>query len=60
MFGDANNDIEMLSAVPNSVAVASATADAKAAARWHIGPVEEDAVPHAIAAIARGEWPFTA
>lgn len=60
VFGDANNDIEMLSAVPNSVAVAGATADAKAAARWHIGPVEEDAVPRAIAAIARGEWPFTA
>ena len=59
VFGDANNDVEMLKHVPNSVAVAAATPDAKAAARWHIGAVEDDAVPAAIAAIARGEWPFT-
>ena len=59
VFGDAGNDVEMLSAVPNSVAVAGATPDAKAAARWHIGAVEDDAVPAAIEALARGEWPFT-
>lgn len=59
VFGDAGNDVEMLSHVPNSVAVAGATPDAKAAARWHIGAVEDDAVPAAIAALARGEWPFT-
>ena len=59
VFGDAGNDVEMLSAVPNSVAVAGAAPDAKAAARWHIGAVEDDAVPAAIDALARGKWPFT-
>lgn len=59
VFGDAGNDVEMLSAVPNSVAVADASPDAKEAARWHIGAVEDDAVPAAIVALARGDWPFT-
>lgn len=59
VFGDAGNDVEMLSEVPNSVAVAGATSDAKAAAHWHIGAVEDDAVPAAIMALARGDWPFT-
>ena len=57
-FGDSGNDIEMLSHVPNSAAVAGATPEAAAAARWHIGSCEDDAVAHAIAGIARGEWPF--
>ncbi|MGE9910686.1 HAD family hydrolase [Atopobiaceae bacterium SGI.236] len=59
VFGDSGNDLEMLRHVPNSVAVANATPEAKAAARWHIGECADDAVAHAIAAIARGEWPFT-
>ena len=59
VFGDGGNDVEMLSRVPNSVAVAAAAPEAKAAARWHIGAVEDDAVPAAIMALARGEWPFT-
>lgn len=59
VFGDGGNDVEMLSHVPNSVAVAGASPEAKAAARWHIGAVEDDAVPAAIMALARGEWPFT-
>ncbi len=59
VFGDADNDLEMLEAVPNSVAVANATPAAAAAARWHIGSVGEAAVPAAIAQIARGAFPFT-
>ena len=59
VFGDGGNDVEMLSSVPNSVAVAAAAPEAKVAARWHIGAVEDDAVPSAITALARGEWPFT-
>ena len=59
VFGDGGNDVEMLASVPNSVAVAAAAPEAKTAARWHIGAVEDDAVPAAIVAIARGEWPFT-
>lgn len=59
VFGDGGNDVEMLLSVPNSVAVAAAAPEAKKAARWHIGAVEDDAVPAAIMALARGEWPFT-
>lgn len=58
VFGDADNDVAMLRSVPNSVAVAGATPEAAAAARWHIGACEDDAVAAAIEALARGEWPF--
>ena len=59
VFGDADNDLPMLTAVPNSVAVSGATPEAAAAARWHIGACEDDAVAAAIEALAAGEWPFT-
>lgn len=59
VFGDAGNDLQMFAAVEHSVAVAGALPEARRAARWHIGAVEDDAVPAAIEAIARGEWPFT-
>lgn len=58
VFGDADNDLEMLEHVPNSVAVANATPRTKAAARWHIGPVGECAVADAIIALAAGDIPF--
>lgn len=58
-FGDANNDLPMFAAVPNSVAVANATPEAAAAARWHIGPCDKNAVPAAIESLAAGTWPFT-
>lgn len=58
VFGDADNDLPMFAAVPNSVAVAGASPEAAAAARWHIGACEDDAVAAAIEALARGEWPF--
>ena len=48
----------MLRAVKNSVAVANATPEAAAAARWHIGDVRDDAVAQAIEALAREEFPF--
>ena len=47
-FGDSDNDMAMISAVPNSVAVANATPEVKAAARWHIGPCDEGAVDDAL------------
>ena len=59
VFGDAGNDIPMFEAVPNSVAVANATGEAAAAARWHIGACEDDAVAEAIERLAAGEWPFS-
>ena len=58
VFGDSGNDLEMLAHVPNSVAVANATREASAAARWHIGPCEDEAVADALEALAAGEWPF--
>ena len=60
VFGDAGNDLPLFSAVPNSVAVANAQPEAAAAARWHIGRCEDDAVAAAIEALAAGEWPFSA
>ena len=57
-FGDGGNDLEMIAHVPNGVAVAGAVPEVAAAAHWHIGPCEEDAVPTAIDALAAGEWPF--
>ncbi|WP_321971935.1 HAD family hydrolase [Paratractidigestivibacter sp.] len=60
VFGDAGNDLQMFAAVEHSVAVAGALPEAREAARWHIGAAEDDAVPAAIAALAAGEWPFTA
>ena len=59
VFGDAGNDVEMLSHVPNSVAVSNATPEAAQAARWHIGSCEEGAVADAILALSHGEFPFT-
>ncbi|MDO4797145.1 MAG: HAD family hydrolase [Coriobacteriales bacterium] len=58
VFGDAGNDVEMLEHVPNSVAVAGASAEAAAAARWHIGRCEDEAVAAAIEDLAAGVWPF--
>lgn len=58
VFGDADNDLSMFAAVPNSVAVSGATAPAAAAARWHIGACEDDAVAAAIEALVAGDWPF--
>ena len=60
VFGDGNNDLPMFDVVENSVAVANAVPDLAAAARWHIGACEDDAVAAAIESIAAGEWPFEA
>lgn len=59
VFGDAGNDLQMFAAVENSVAVSGALPEAREAARWHIGAVEDDAAPAAIEALAAGEWPFS-
>ena len=52
VFGDSENDLAIIEGVPNSVAVANATPEVAAAARWHIGPVTEDAVAGALLDIA--------
>lgn len=51
-FGDSENDLSMLESIPNAVAVDNASAQVKAACRWHIGHAAEDAVAHALAQIA--------
>lgn len=53
VFGDAENDLELIDLYPNSVAVANATDEVARAARWHIGASADDAVADAIAQIAR-------
>lgn len=59
VFGDAGNDLALFEQAKHSVAVAGAMPEAKAAARWHIGACEDDAVAAAIEALAAGEWPFS-
>lgn len=58
-FGDADNDLTMLNAVENGVAVAGATPAALEAARWHVGECADDAVAQAIEALTAVEFPFT-
>ena len=52
-FGDAENDLEVMSAIPDSVAVADAMPCARDAARWHVGACAEDGVAIALEDIAR-------
>lgn len=52
-FGDAENDLQIMEKVENSVAVANATPAAAAAARWHVGACADDAVAVALEDIAR-------
>lgn len=51
-FGDSENDLSMIEAVPNAVAVANADEFVTAAARWHIGFSADDAVADALFDIA--------
>lgn len=60
VFGDAGNDLAMFEVAGHPVAVAGATPEAAAAARWHIGRCEDDAVAQAIEALVAGDWPFEA
>lgn len=52
-FGDGDNDVTLLEAIPNSVAVANARPKAAAAARWHVGACEDDGVAEAMEQIAQ-------
>lgn len=47
-FGDALNDIEMLSEIPNSVAMGNALPEAKKAAKYVTKPVDEDGILHGL------------
>lgn len=52
VFGDADNDLTMLSYIPNSCAMANANENAKSAARWHVGASDDDGVAIALEQIA--------
>ena len=52
VFGDADNDLSMLSYVTNSCAMANANDNAKAAARWQVGASADDGVAIALEQIA--------
>ena len=52
VFGDSENDLSMIEAVPNAVAMANATPEIAHAARWHIGYSADDAVADALFDIA--------
>lgn len=62
VFGDSDNDLSMIEAVPNSVAVANASPEIRDAARWHIGASADNAVADAFGdialAAATGSMPF--
>lgn len=51
-FGDADNDLSLISHYPNSVAVGNAVPAIQQTARWHIGPACEDSVARALLDIA--------
>jgi HAD superfamily hydrolase (TIGR01484 family) len=52
VFGDADNDLDMLRRYPNSCAVANANEAATKAARWHVGASADDGVARAMEQIA--------
>lgn len=52
-FGDSENDVALLGAIPNSFAVSSGSAVAQAAARHRIGDAADDSVAAVFEAIAR-------
>lgn len=52
VFGDANNDLAMLRAFPNSCAVANAFESAKEAAAWQVGACKDDGVAIAMEDLA--------
>lgn len=52
VFGDAENDLPMFAHVTHSCAVANATPEALAAARWHVGASDDDGVAVALEQIA--------
>lgn len=60
-FGDAENDLGIMGALDNTVAVANAMPAAREAARWHIGASADDAVAQAledlVAALRSGGTP---
>lgn len=52
VFGDAENDLAMFEQVTHSCAVANASPEVAAAARWHIGAANEEGVAIALEQIA--------
>lgn len=53
VFGDSDNDLPMIQAVPNAVAMGNANDHVRSAARWHIGNATDEAEADALLDIAR-------
>ena len=53
VFGDAENDLEIMRKVPHSVAVANATDEVRGVARHHVGSCEDEGVADALLELAR-------
>lgn len=53
VFGDAENDLEIMRKVPHSVAVANATPEVAAAARHHVGACADEGVADALLEVVR-------
>lgn len=53
VFGDAENDLEILRKVPYSVAVANASAEVKRVANFHVGASADEGVADALFEVAR-------
>lgn len=53
VFGDSDNDLDLMRALPNSVAVANASPRVAEAAAWHIGACADGATDEAIREVAR-------
>lgn len=53
VFGDAENDLEILRKVPHSVAVANATPEVAATARHHVGACADEGVADALMEVVR-------
>lgn len=53
VFGDSDNDLAMMRAVPNSVAMGNAVSSVAQVARWHIGDVHDDATADAFFDVAQ-------
>lgn len=58
VFGDGGNDVSLFARAGHPVAVEGAMPEAAAAARWHVGRCEDEAVAAAIEVLAAGGWPF--
>ena len=57
VIGDSQNDLTMLTHVPNSIAMGNAEPEVQAVCAYVTAPVEEDGIAKALAHFSLAEWP---